>query len=111
MARTLLVVVLGAACHQHFYSTDLVDPQSTAEPVHALPGFLRDSGGHVARAFRDRRYQLAPRFPALELGVLQTDLDRLGHLRWNARPVLHADVPVPARGAGYLDLRGSHAAA
>src|SRR5436309_1769976 len=67
MARTVLVVILGAAGDQHLYPADPLVPPRAAEPGHAVHHFEHHSGRHVAGALRHRRHQLASRFPFEEL--------------------------------------------
>ena len=107
-ARALRRSVLDAAHLQHLHPAGSLDSQTPHQPGRALLNLGRHPGRHVARALRHRRDQPAPRLPDFVVGHVLPHALGLDDLHRHDRHVPDADVPVPARTAGNLDLRNAH---
>ena len=109
--RAVRVVVLDADLLQRHRAADAVDQEPAHEHRVAVPHVARRQRRHVAGALRHHRDVAAPRLPALVVGDVLPDVLGLLDLLRHDRTVRDADVPVRARAADDLHLRGADAAA
>ena len=77
-------IMLGLQRRRAAASLVQVRPPQRVDPVRRLHP---DQRGHVVRAVRDHRGRAAPRFPAVELGFLLSELRRGADLDRQLRPV------------------------
>src|SRR6185295_13423062 len=107
-ARSVSPLLLGADSLQHHHAAVFVVQEDSLEPAGALDHFVRRQYWHVARTVRDRRYQFAPRLPAVFVGHVPADAVGLGHVHRHDRFLLYAPVLVYSLPADDLDLRDAH---